>query len=445
MLSEIFVMFKLHRFFEARGSHIDYISIYINYGYYLGICPFRITNKQNSTVNIEPGIKQVQSPQIKNWLPQKVFCLFGHILAFFWLIEKLRQSESSKKRDAAYYIRIGDLILGVLIKVVVLKKMWFNQDYFLQLINYIRNKTYIFKLQETSSTIMVYILCVYNTILSLASICGGVHMWPRGDKNTWNSTLWFDKMMVASKHLFFIENHRNQTNLNFSFIQSWDEYIFFSFATFGFVQRHMLSFYGDIRLVVSVYTLWIATAHFHCQIKESNMQQISNENDKCFVKKLSWKTVDCNFKDLKQLSEILNNLIGTQVTCMLLQFTFHDARTIVGFRKRLDNHDWGGLVRKLTYTGTSFGFLWFAANACHKVNSFKVFIMLYSSKKLNSSWFLQKNIIKRWLAIPENRMEISNEQLQIILDEVNHNEVGIHGSGIFTVTYALVASVSIFI
>lgn len=54
----------------------------------------------------------------------------------------------------------------------------------------------------------------------------------------------------------------------------------------------------------------------------------------------------------------------------------------------------------------------------------------------------QKNIVKRWLAIPENRVEISGDQLQIILDQVNHNEIGIHGSGIFTITYALVASVS---
>lgn len=51
--------------------------------------------------------------------------------------------------------------------------------------------------------------------------------------------------------------------------------------------------------------------------------------------------------------------------------------------------------------------------------------------------------MKRWLSKPENRKEIPWDQLQIVLDQVNSNEIGIQGNGVFTITYGLVASVRI--
>lgn len=375
MASKTLVFSKLHQFLDTQGTNIDFISIYVNYQYFLGICPFRLSNKPKPLTDIEQGNREVRFSQIKSWLPQKIFCMLGHILSCFWLVEKIRKTEASKQRNAAYYIRMADLLLGVYIKAGVLKMMWFNQEEFLKLSEYIRKRNEIFKLHKKKYTIMICFLCGYNTLLSFFSVVGGIHIQTKGTQNTWNSTLWLEKMMVASKHLFFLENNRNQNVTNVNFFKSWDEYILFPLTIFGFVQRRLLSFYCDIRLLKSVYTLWIVTNHFHCEINESCLQKLSVCYDKCFKTKLSWKTVNSLFADLKELSEILFKLIGTQVTCMLVQFTFHDSRMVVGFRKRLDNLDWGGLLKNLTFTGTSIGFLYFAADACHKVLKFIFFCM----------------------------------------------------------------------
>lgn len=45
-----------------------------------------------------------------------------------------------------------------------------------------------------------------------------------------------------------------------------------------------------------------------------------------------------------------------------------------------------------------------------------------------------------WLSADENHGQVPLYQLNVILDEINSDHVGIKASGIFTVTYGLVAN-----
>lgn len=49
--------------------------------------------------------------------------------------------------------------------------------------------------------------------------------------------------------------------------------------------------------------------------------------------------------------------------------------------------------------------------------------------------------LKVWISKPHNRKQVGLDELQIVLDEVNSNAVGIKASGIMTVTYGVVANV----
>lgn len=47
-----------------------------------------------------------------------------------------------------------------------------------------------------------------------------------------------------------------------------------------------------------------------------------------------------------------------------------------------------------------------------------------------------------WLSIKENYSQITSVEIQILLSELNTHEVSLHGNGIFTLTYSVVANVN---
>lgn len=49
--------------------------------------------------------------------------------------------------------------------------------------------------------------------------------------------------------------------------------------------------------------------------------------------------------------------------------------------------------------------------------------------------------LKEWLSADENNGKVTLYQLQVILDELNSNQFGIKASGVFTITYNLVANI----
>lgn len=52
------------------------------------------------------------------------------------------------------------------------------------------------------------------------------------------------------------------------------------------------------------------------------------------------------------------------------------------------------------------------------------------------------NGFKEWLNCPENNARIPPNQFNGIIDEVNNNRIALKASGIYSITFSLVANVS---
>lgn len=57
---------------------------------------------------------------------------------------------------------------------------------------------------------------------------------------------------------------------------------------------------------------------------------------------------------------------------------------------------------------------------------------------------LQIKSLNCWMSVVENGRLVPGDLNTLIQDQLQSNEIGIKGSGIFTVTYAVIANVNIF-
>lgn len=50
----------------------------------------------------------------------------------------------------------------------------------------------------------------------------------------------------------------------------------------------------------------------------------------------------------------------------------------------------------------------------------------------------------KWLSIERNYLQVSPVEIQVLYNDLNTNEVSMHGNGIFALTYTVVANVNNF-
>ncbi len=214
----------------------------------------------------------------------------------------------------------------------------------------------------------------------------------------------------------------------------------------GFIMRHVLGSYGDLFLLMAVLTLWTATKSFalilECSPHEeylmsvfmSKVQVITlsrHPNYKCTGllaagRETKWGKVKNYLKSLKILSKLINQVFGSNVTIFLLEAVVYYATSfdqVFIESHRVDggsgHQEYGAMIRLIFYFTSACIILLLSADVCHQMNR-----------------------LKEWLGQEENRAEVPQDCLMMILNEVDSGLVAVRGNDIFPVTYTLVANVS---
>lgn len=340
----------------------DFVCIYAKFCYYLCIYPFHIVFLPH-TLNETDESTTNRSIQLKFWLPQKIVCALRQFFGIFLLLGRC-QNNLPNYNNPSFYIRFLHHYVNFFAKVVMLKIAWCNKNDFYNIVN-VLNKSTTVLLQDVKYRYFIFSFCVLNFGLSILAVIGGVDMQPLETLHTWNSTQWLEKMATKTQHVFLLESFNNITSSNVFEYYSWKQYILIPIATMGFVQKQLLSYFCDLQVLLSTFTLWVSIKKFHDKLSHSTMACKRRYHGKVFKYKLHWDQVHEMCTDLQQVSELLNKLVGTYITLHLLEITLYNSIMLDTVFKSFENGDWFGLVRYVTFICEISISFWFAADSCH--------------------------------------------------------------------------------
>lgn len=184
------------------------------------------------------------------------------------------------------------------------------------------------------------------------------------------------------------------------------------------MDRFTLGVYSDICLLALALTLWTVVHSFTESLQMTSHCIPCNDTNMAVEHgKPSWEFVYRRYKLVRKYCEIINEALSHLVTGFMAEATiFYSVNldmTVV------TENNWKKSCLIYFYCCT-FSILLYSANICTKMGSLKI-----------------------WLADDGNRRTVPLDELQIVLGEIQANDVGIKISKVFTITYSLIANVSL--
>ncbi len=113
----------------------NFIKVYFNFAYFLCCCPFRIISDDSGWFTV------------RTCTPQKIACAFLNTSALILMLTALRTkinaTSSSQHQNPLEYFGLLSSLFGFAFQSLTLKRFWANQDYFVDILNFIRSERHI--------------------------------------------------------------------------------------------------------------------------------------------------------------------------------------------------------------------------------------------------------------------------------------------------------------
>lgn len=224
---------------NLRFGVTSFYKTYLDAAYLLCLSPFRL--KFNSTGKYT----------VASWTPQKVMCVMFNLLGFFWILRDNRLLILEDPKNPVTHFRTTASLLDTILKFVVMKQHWLNQNSFLRIVNFIAGENCIGgespNLKTLWKRVGVTIILPVGLILLYTGI--GIINWLSEPNVTTSASAlgedldlldrkdWWLSMVKAGKFNFFLSASANNSLSGGSEDYSTFEAFLGILALLGYLQR----------------------------------------------------------------------------------------------------------------------------------------------------------------------------------------------------------------
>ncbi len=387
----------------SSSSPTIFYKIYFSTIYFLLCSPFHISFRGEHFVK-------------KTWWPQKLICAFMTIISIYWILQDLGPSKytpNAPKNPTVLFVTACKLINAVGL-LATLKLIWCNQEKFILILNHLGKK--FGNCIQSQNSKRYNLECIFSAKLLVPCTCG-----------LYTGIALFDAL--AGRGLgVYQKSHEARLNSTAEYFPLQLDKIISVILKVGWYHRRILGAHMEAFLLFTACTMWTSVNHL-VYFLDNNSTKENSKQDFIFVGKhiiiemecrhKGWLSIYSQYLSLKQLTNMINPIIGFSVTCSLaagvLEYAIGlDEVFVEKTASQLANS--AGII---FYFFNKITFIMISADVCRKISGFK-----------------------EWLSVDENRVGIPPDQLSFIVNELDTNVVAVKGSNIFPVTYALAANVS---
>lgn len=154
-------------------------------------------------------------------------------------------------------------------------------------------------------------------------------------------------------------------NIQCKNVQSALKFEIISLATFS---RHMMGMYTDLLFLLTSLLFWHISRSFAQLLQDDQIDNNIFGQPTLVLRKPtnSWKEIGRHYKILRKLSVLMNEVISTLVTFVLLEFLFYFAIELDEFLVE-GKEDWQSRILSVFWFIELCVILYFPADACYQV------------------------------------------------------------------------------
>lgn len=405
-------------------------------------CPFYIVKKSRQ---LSPSNHSDFYYKAVTWLPQKIICSVLAIANLIWMQHFVRGAiPNGVHVTPTIYLALLAEIDNALFKLTILWLHWFCKDEIIKIINFSVRLSNSFSNCKTETWKSRYLRVVGKAIFVCWCIAHPIvtliHnlLWISGQRTEGKS--WMAQRLEFMRYPFFLNFVMREVSANQSLsplesaVSIWSTVTSFNQDVF-YLNRVII-------LVLPLITLWPLVNIFTSKLRSSNFEM--DFQDDLHLRILVWPVIKQEYKYLKTLATMINDLFGPAYICFIVGTIFYYSTK---FSKYI-LHEINGIADIIDFVFVIIDFLanvvtyLLSADICTRVS---IFIRIaryssnFSSHKLLHNFQMQTT--KKWMAMERIKKQIPLDEMDRMLRELDEKNVGIKITRSRPVTYGLLAKV----
>lgn len=350
---------------RSRTVLTNYMKLYIDASYVLGMCPCRLKlEKDSGKYVIVEG----------SWL-FKIFCCLYAVLGTFWVIMHIILAFPKDRSGPSHYFNVLYRFLSCVAKKIIMWKFWVQKQELCNILNFILDRKNYLGTGNHAPKVgrkgTILILLIYVSIGISDFITGRAAIpWnylPPGWK--WSGHWWWTTMVKVGRFQVRLDNSSMHADSNYVPEFSITDRILGVLSAIGWLQRRMFGGFADLFLLIGAITLWSVVQAFISPLRMSRTPaefmeawSVTSQTEK----KPCWPEVIEGYNNLKKLTDLINQTYGN-IAAIFVAVAIFDYSTTIGnlVDGRLEN--WIMMTGMIFYVTTSYTTLLLCANISHSV------------------------------------------------------------------------------
>lgn len=348
------------------GSSNEFVTVlesYLKYCFVTLTCPFYVAT------TFDENSRKIST--IREFVVIKAVNGFLTVLAMFWVLMHVRQGFPSVESSPTAYLNFAVSIAGGGLKtsIVVLfltgRKRFQNlHNFLLNSVNFTVSKPLLPR--SVLNLILCFVFLLYIFVVLVNIMNGyGIKFDNLGQLDAWEKSSLRELMCNISTQAYQFGLPPNtvcQTTSEMSNLLA-------ALGLIGYLYWNMLTVIPYLILAILPAILWLAVKKFTKELEKS---------------RLSAEETFSHYKNLKQLSRLIDDLISTSMLWHVVESTvYYSTMFEEAFSQSRVSGAWTGIVTLLAFFSQTAFTLYFSADSCHQVYEWLCLLILTSFSILN--------------------------------------------------------------
>ncbi|OXA64783.1 hypothetical protein Fcan01_01335 [Folsomia candida] len=374
-------------------NNINFIQVFLNYGYYFLLTPFKI-NKHPVSAEYELG---------SNWT-QKILCASAHSLLLLQSLSETRQQIfkgillKNIHHPTNTFFAIATLA-NFSSKFLLIMIFWTREHSFLKIVQFLADNGHLSCIRfrsKLNSKRFLRFFCALLVTAAIINVAIFASTTEKLDPSPFSSDRIFRRIVATARYNFLLAS---DTRLNS--VPTWDDihpsdWIIGVLAFIGIWFRQLLAFTSDGFILLLAMFIWTLSQSFE--------QLVSRNCDK--------NEFLLNFQALKTVSNLIREIMGN---CILLYFGEALFYYSVNINDLLKDEEDTERIRSLVFLSIAIMIFRFSGDSCQTV----------------------EDSVIGWIRLKFG--EIDPGLTSVLMHDATKHVVGLHGS-IFVVDYSTILS-----
>lgn len=281
----------------------NFLTVYFNFAFVFFCSPVRFAKDSKTGLFVS-----------RKHLVHSALCGVVNILGVTSILSNLRGMAPfvfNQENPVVYFGGISYLSF-TLLQVWTLKRSWFNQNKFLNILNFLEeNKIFTMTSQKRSKVIILLQSKLFSGLICICFVIMAVYelVWENVLQKTlvWNTQVW-QKLVSTARFQFFMPQISSEKGITVL------DKLLVGLRLIGMVNDYILAYFASLLLLFASLTVWVCSVGFGRELGRN--------------KSMKWSKVYTSFSFFREICQMVNESCGTLTGIYLFSSLLYQSTSL---------------------------------------------------------------------------------------------------------------------